>query len=83
MNSCLRMLPPLALAVAAVSAHATPRAESALNEKPRFLGEIASRSTDGVTDDLLTAGLGLAGIESPTAPEVSAPPTAAELRRLA
>ena len=38
---------------------------------------------DGVTDDLLTAGLGWDGLQSATAPTVSSPPTAAELRRLA
>jgi hydroxybutyrate-dimer hydrolase len=38
---------------------------------------------DGVTDDLLTAGLGWDGLQSSTAPTVSSPPTPAELRRLA
>jgi hydroxybutyrate-dimer hydrolase len=38
---------------------------------------------DGVTNDLLTAGLGKSGLGSTTAPPVSNPPTAEELRRLA
>src|SRR5512145_1241885 len=37
---------------------------------------------DGVSDDLLTAGLGWDGLAG-AAPAVSSPPTAAELRRLA
>lgn len=53
------------------------------NEKPDFLGAIRSASYDGETDDLLTAGLGHSGIQSGTAPTLSSPPTAAELRRLA
>jgi hydroxybutyrate-dimer hydrolase len=38
---------------------------------------------DGVTDDLLTAGLGWDGLQSATPPTVSSTPTVAELRRLA
>jgi len=38
---------------------------------------------DGVTNDLLTAGLGKTGLGSPVPPPVSNPPTAEELRRLA
>jgi hydroxybutyrate-dimer hydrolase len=38
---------------------------------------------DGVTNDLLTAGLGKSGLGSPIPPPVSSPPTAEELRRLA
>ncbi len=40
---------------------------------------------DGTTNDLLTAGLGAGptGLQSDTAPSVSNPPTAEELRRLA
>jgi hydroxybutyrate-dimer hydrolase len=40
-------------------------------------------SYDGVSDDLLTAGLGWDGLRSTSPPTVSAPPAAAELRRLA
>jgi hydroxybutyrate-dimer hydrolase len=38
---------------------------------------------DGVSNDLLTAGLGKTGLGSPVPPTVSTPPTAEELRRLA
>jgi hydroxybutyrate-dimer hydrolase len=40
---------------------------------------------DGVSDDLLTAGLGASGLANPTPPGIADPlnPTAAELRRLA
>ncbi|OGB22406.1 MAG: D-(-)-3-hydroxybutyrate oligomer hydrolase [Burkholderiales bacterium RIFCSPLOWO2_02_FULL_57_36] len=52
--------------------------------KPAFLGEISLRTTDGVSDDLLTAGLGKTGLAGPS-PAIADPanPTAAELRRLA
>jgi hydroxybutyrate-dimer hydrolase len=46
-------------------------------------GEVLRTVYDGVTDDLLTGGLGRTGIASPVPPAVSDPPTAAELRRLA
>lgn len=38
---------------------------------------------DGISDDLLTAGLGKSGLGSAIQPSVSSPPTAEELRRLA
>src|SRR5580704_18198246 len=38
---------------------------------------------DGITDDLLTAGLGALGLQSATPPGTSNPPTTKELRRLA
>src|SRR6202007_2227339 len=38
---------------------------------------------DGITNDLLTAGLGALGLQNNTPPGVSNPPTVAELRRLA
>ncbi|HYD96132.1 MAG TPA: 3-hydroxybutyrate oligomer hydrolase family protein [Noviherbaspirillum sp.] len=54
------------------------------NTTPAFLsGSISVKTYDGNSDDLLTAGLGAAGLASATAPAVSATPTAAELRRLA
>ncbi len=43
---------------------------------------MSTASYDGTTDDLLTGGLGYDGLQSATAPNVSATPTAAELRRL-
>ncbi|MYM69453.1 D-(-)-3-hydroxybutyrate oligomer hydrolase [Pseudoduganella sp. FT55W] len=53
-----------------------------LNLKPSFLGDISSKSYDGASDDLLTAGLGKTGLAA-AAPAFADPanPTAAELRR--
>ncbi len=46
--------------------------------------ELSTQRYDGVTDDLLTAGVGKTGLQSTSpAPTLSATPTAAELRRLA
>jgi len=56
------------------------------NEIPDFIqGDINQASYDGITDDLLTAGLGASGLANTTAPAFADPlnPTAAELRRLA
>ncbi len=55
------------------------------NHKPHFIkGTVHHAYYDGLSDDLLTAGLGVGGIAG-TAPPVADPtqPTAAELRRLA
>jgi hydroxybutyrate-dimer hydrolase len=53
-----------------------------LNQLPAYLGTISSKSYDGVSDDLLTAGLGKTGLAG-AAPAYIDPanPTAAELRR--
>jgi hydroxybutyrate-dimer hydrolase len=55
------------------------------NVKPAFLGTIHTTCYDGVTDDLLTAGLGKTGLGSAVAPGFVNPlePTPAELRRRA
>ncbi|MFL9932947.1 D-(-)-3-hydroxybutyrate oligomer hydrolase [Paraburkholderia sp. RL18-103-BIB-C] len=56
------------------------------NVLPGFIkGTVTTRSYDGNSDDLLTAGLGKTGLASATAPAIANPaqPTAAELRRLA
>ena len=57
-----------------------------LNRLPSFIvpGSLRTATYDGVTDDLLTAGLGKTGLKGP-APAIANPtsPTAAELRRLA
>ena len=56
----------------------------AVNLKPAFVaGTVRTASYDGAADDLLTAGLGRAGLAAATAPALSSPPTAAELRKLA
>lgn len=54
-----------------------------LNFKPNFLGEITSKTYDGASDDLLTAGLGKTGLAAAAPPAYADPanPTAAELRR--
>ena len=54
-----------------------------VNVKPTFVGAVNQTTYDGTSDDLLTAGLGRAGLASAAAPTLSSPPTAAELRRLA
>lgn len=55
-----------------------------LNVKPSFVGVVTKTTYDGVSDDLLTAGLGKTGLQG-AAPAVVSPaaPTAAELRKLA
>ncbi|WP_254774354.1 D-(-)-3-hydroxybutyrate oligomer hydrolase [Marinobacter sp. AC-23] len=58
----------------------------AVSEAPGFIqGDILHTQYDGVTDDLLTAGLGVSGLGSGTAPVFSEPlnPSSAELRQLA
>jgi hydroxybutyrate-dimer hydrolase len=79
-----------ALALAAASAIAGPPQSDAttfgaLNRKPVWLGDVHATDYDGVSDDLLTAGLGKSGLQSAVPPAIANPlaPTAAELRRLA
>ena len=59
-------------------------AAEAINAKPTFVGAMATTSFDGVSDDLLTAGLGKTGLGG-TAPVAVDPlnPTPAELRKIA
>ncbi|MDD0814807.1 D-(-)-3-hydroxybutyrate oligomer hydrolase [Curvibacter sp. HBC28] len=56
-----------------------------VNEKPSFLGVVSSVEYDGVSNDLLSAGLGKSGLQSAVPPSYANPlqPTAAELRRAA
>ena len=58
---------------------------SLLNHQPEFVrGEVRSTEYDGVTDDLLTAGLGKSGLAGALPPFANAlAPTAVELRRAA
>ncbi len=52
------------------------------NRRPSFIwGEIRKRVFDGISDDLLTAGMGASGFQGP--PPVIDPPTPENLRRLA
>ena len=55
------------------------------NVKPPWLTQLRSSEVDGLSDDLLTAGLGKSGLASATPPGLLDPlhPTAAELRRAA
>ncbi len=55
----------------------------AANVRPSFLGTVTTATYDGAADDLLTGGLGWDGLQSATAPTLSATPTASELRRRA
>ncbi|HEX8373851.1 MAG TPA: 3-hydroxybutyrate oligomer hydrolase family protein, partial [Geminicoccaceae bacterium] len=76
-----------AAAVAATSALAVGCAaiggSSAVAAAPGFVsGQVVVKSYDGATDDLLTAGLGAAGLAG-TAPAVTDPGDPAQLRRLA
>ena len=53
-------------------------------DRPGFLkGPILSATYDGVTDDLLTGGLGKTGLGAAACPALSPAPTAAQLRTLA
>ena len=55
-----------------------------VNRLPGFLGAVTEKTYDGVSDDLLTAGLGKTGLAGVLpAPADAARPTAAELRRAA
>ena len=55
-----------------------------VNVRPGFVaGTPTTTSYDGSADDLLTAGLGRAGLAVAAGPPLSATPTAAELRKLA
>ncbi|TFW27205.1 3-hydroxybutyrate oligomer hydrolase family protein [Duganella callida] len=75
----------LALAGVTLSACGSDHREDQLenlNAKPAYLGAITANTYDGVSDDLLTAGLGKTGLAG-AAPAYADPvnPTAAELRR--
>ena len=58
------------------------QAATDLTRRPDWLGAISSKDYDGVSDHLLTAGLGKTGLGSAAAPTLPADPAAA-LRRLA
>ena len=75
------LVPLAALAGFAASAHAQPAPfTTRLAIVP---GSVVTTTYDGVTNDLLTAGLGAAGIASDLPPTISPTPTAEDLRRLA
>jgi hydroxybutyrate-dimer hydrolase len=57
--------------------------ETQPNLRPAWLGDVRSTTYDGVSDDLLTAGLGKTGLGLPFALPDPTNPTAAELRKYA
>jgi hydroxybutyrate-dimer hydrolase len=71
--------------LAACLASASFLALAAANTRASADEDVFQTHYDGVTDDLLTAGLGASGLGSATPPSVTDPvhPTTAELRRLA
>ncbi|GJI89253.1 3-hydroxybutyrate oligomer hydrolase family protein [Duganella hordei] len=75
----------LALAGVALTACGSNEHDTAedLNQLPSYLGTITSKTYDGTSDDLLTAGLGATGLAAAAAPAYADPvnPTPAELRR--
>jgi hydroxybutyrate-dimer hydrolase len=80
-----RLTTPFALLCLGVSAALSAPPLQAHNVRPDFIkGPILCATYDGDTDDLLTAGLGMNGLQS-AAPAFADPvnPTAAELRRRA
>ena len=84
MKSLSNPFVPALLAVAALTACGGGSSEPA-NSKPMFLGTVQTTAYDGVTDDLLTAGLGATGMAAAAPPAYANPlaPTAGELRRAA
>jgi len=64
-------------------AAALPNGKAVNQPPPHVQGPVSRIAYDGINDDLLTGGLGRSGLASASAPPVSDPPTAAELRRLA
>ena len=80
-------LHPLALATAAacVLSACGGSGDVPVNVLPGGIGEVKVTRYDGGSDDLLTAGLGKAGLQSAVAPTFADAlnPTAAELRRAA
>jgi hydroxybutyrate-dimer hydrolase len=77
-------LPVSVVAAAAPAGAATASAQPAM-ASAGTLGLVSRLEVDGVTDDLLTAGLGLQGLRAATPPGFADPrrPTPAELRRRA
>jgi hypothetical protein len=93
-TACFSSFPPLPRLTAAACGAALVAAchgggggvHSQVNTLPGFIsGGVRTTAYDGVTDDLLTAGLGKSGLASAVPPGFANPssPTAAELRRLA
>ena len=84
-GALLMVMATSALPVVAGCGGSNDNTPAAGNVKPSFVGAVTVTHFDGVSDDLLTAGLGASGLASATAPTVAnaTAPTAAELRRMA
>ncbi|MFZ5540536.1 MAG: D-(-)-3-hydroxybutyrate oligomer hydrolase [Pseudomonadota bacterium] len=86
MKRAVRALPAALLSCLALSALADegggPLVAGTPNIAPSWLGEVIAADYDGVTDDLLTAGLGKTGLGG-AAPAVTDPTDPKQLRRLA
>ena len=82
-----KRLHPLALAALAACALSACGGsdEPPINAKPAGIGAVTLTRYDGASDDLLTAGLGKAGLQSAAAPTYAnaLQPSASELRRAA
>ncbi|MGM0768241.1 MAG: 3-hydroxybutyrate oligomer hydrolase family protein [Pseudomonadota bacterium] len=81
-----RLLLCTLIAATGVASAAGKAGKPPFNALPEFVvGDVQQTWYDGVTDDLLTAGLGAAGLASPTPPVFADAlnPTPGELRRLA
>jgi hydroxybutyrate-dimer hydrolase len=72
-----------ALAVLALAAGCNSSHMPSENQKPDFVVGPYHTYYDGINDDLLTAGLGSAGLGYINPPVLAVPPTLAQLRRLA
>ena len=76
--------PATALAFVLAATAALQVSEASARSLPFLQGEVMCTAYDGDSDDLLTGGLGAAGLGlAGVAPALSDPPTAAEVRRLA
>ncbi len=71
------------LALAALAHEGGPLVAGTPNIAPSWLGPVIAADYDGVTDDLLTAGLGKTGLGSAVPPAVTDPTDPKQLRRLA
>ena len=77
MKTCIRPFVPAALA-AAVLAACGGGDNANVNTRPAYLGTVKVTAYDGMSDDLLTAGLGKTGLASPWPPPM---PTRSSPRR--
>jgi hydroxybutyrate-dimer hydrolase len=74
---------PLAALLALLPATAALAHGPGLNHKPSWLGTVTSKTYDGISDDLLTAGLGKGGLQVPLSLVGLDPTDPAVIRRVA